>query len=203
MMETKTEVTTSVNQPPTELEGVVIRELAEDGYDLPELADTMEEADARAAASTYLFAMRNVQRDLDANDAEFAVLQDFNRTRHEGRQRGPIRQILYLRGVVEGLFGFMTTGKKKSLNLIGGRVGMRSQTDELVVEDDDAVIAWARHYEEKSIVRITEGINRKELRVFMELYDAALEPEAGDVPPPPGVKLEQRDDVFYATPAKD
>ncbi len=70
---------------------ILRQEMAEDGYDLPELADTMEEADARATASTYLFALRNIKRDLDANDAEFTVLQDYNRNRHVERQTGLIR----------------------------------------------------------------------------------------------------------------
>ncbi len=184
-----------------ELRDAQIREeLAQEGVDLPELADTMEEADARATASTYLFALRNVKRDLDANDAEFTVLQDYNRKRHVGRQRGLIAQMDYLRGTIEDLFGFMTmTGKKKSLNLVGGRVGMRGQTDELVVEDDEAVIAWAKEREIKGIYKTKVALDKKGLRIFM---GASKEhPDKDLVPPPPGVRLDSRPDVFYATPA--
>jgi hypothetical protein len=171
-------------------------ELAQDGFDLPELADTMEEADARATASTYLFALRGVGRQIEANDAEFTVLQNFNQARHIERQDGLIRQKAYLRGVVHTLFGFMHTGKKKSLNLIGGRVGMRAQTDELVVEDDEAVIAWAKEHRLGDLVRIKYVVDRSGLRKYV---DGSI---AADFGPPPGVKLEQRDDQFYATPAE-
>ena len=178
---------------------IVRAELAQDGFDLPELAETMEEADARATASTYLFALRNVKRDADANDAEFTVLQDFNRVRHVARQEGLIRQMDYLRGSIEKLFGFMTTtGKKKSLNLIGGWVGMRAQTDQLVVEDDEAVIQWARdRASTHKLINWKPSVDRKQLRKFID--ECAVDPE---LPPPPGVILKDRPDQFYATPAE-
>ena len=184
---------------------LVKQKLAEDGHDLPELAATMEEADARASASSYLHALRNVERDVDANDAEFSVLQDFNRRRHVARQETLLRQVQYLRDSVRTLFGFMTvTGKKKSLNRGGGRVGTRSRPDGLVVKDEDKVVAWARHYGESQIVRIKESVDRKALRTFVEGYDPVIEAESGnDVPLPPGVSLESRPDEFFATPATD
>ena len=152
----------------------------------------MQEATARAAASTYLFALRNIKRDHDANDAEFIVLQDYNRNRHVERQSTLIRQMDYLRGVLEGLFGFMeVTGKKKSLNLLGGRLGMRSQQEELVVEDDDVVIRWARDLGVEALVRVKASLDRTGLRRHMK--------EQTD--PPPGVTLNERPDVFFATPA--
>lgn len=203
MMEgTHTEPTTDVTRGMKAADDrVEFSELVEE-FDLPELADTMEEADARAAASTFLFALRNVQRDLDANDAEFTVLQDFNRARHVRRQGGLISQIEYLRGVVKTLFRFMRpSGKKKSLSLIGGRVGMRAQTDELVVEDDEAVVAWVQANQvttAEPLVKVKLVLDRTALRAYME--SRAEEP---DLPAPPGVKLEARPDKFYATPAKD
>ena len=176
--------------------------LAEAGFDLPELADTMEEADARATASTYLFALRNIKRDLDANDAEFTVLQDYNRNRHVERQTGLIRQVEYLGGVIEKLFGFMTvTGKKKSLNLVGGRVGMRGQTDELVVDNDEAVIVWAKEKEFTALVRTKPVLDRKALRMYM--VEGAVATDKATFPAPPGVELKERPDVFFATPATD
>ena len=189
-------------------EGVIRLELTEDGYDLPELADTMEEADARAAASTYLFALRGVKRQVDANYAEFTVLQDFNKERHVARQSGLIRRMEYLSVTIKALFGFMRpAGKKKSLNLIGGVVGMRAQTEELVIEDDQAVIAWAQEQQVAGIVKVTLSLDRKELRSHMEharqerrVLGSVADP---DRIPPPGVTLGARPDMFYATPAKD
>jgi hypothetical protein len=169
-------------------------------YDLPELADTMEEADARVAASRYLGAMRNVQGELVANEAEYRTLAAFQQRRHDERQ-GPLeRQVDWLHQAVKTLFGFMHTGKKKSLNLIGGRVGMRSQTAELVVDDDGEVIAWALESPDYygGVIKMKPQIDRKALRAHI------CEPERDpSIPMPPGVRLEARPDQFYATPAKD
>ncbi len=169
----------------------VRQELLEEGVDLPELADTMEEADARATASTYLYALRNVERELDANNAEHKTLVEYYAHRHTERQITLDRQAGYLQGVLKGLFGFMHTGKKKSLNLLGGRVGMRAQTDELLVEDDAAVIQWANDHGVEALVRVKTSVDRTGLRRHLQ--------EQTD--PPPGVKLEERPDVFFATPA--
>lgn len=176
-------------------------ELAE--YDLPELAETMEEADARAASSSYLFAMRNIQRELDANDAEFDKLQTFNRQRHVARQKGLIAQKGYLSGAIKKLFSFMTlTGKKKSLNLLGGCVGTRGKPDELVVDDDDEVIVWAQENGlDDDLVRTKLAVDRKALRTYMD--ERRTSRELREVDAPPGVTLEERDDEFYATPATD
>ena len=186
---------TGVQTPGWPVEAIDVRqELVEDGLDLPELADTMEEADARATASTYLFALRSIKRNMDANDAEFGVLQDYNRTRHVDRQSVLVRQTEYLQGVLNGLFGFMQTGKKKSLNLIGGRVGMRAQQDELIVESPEAVIEHAEEYGIEALIRTKKSVDLKGLRKHM------TEKDAGEIDPP-GVKLEERPDVFFATPA--
>ena len=178
-----------------ELTGGVRQELLQDGVDLPDLADTMEEATARAAADTYLFALRNIARDIKANDAEFATLQDYNRNRHGERQGVLIRQTDYLRGVLEGLFGFMHTGKKKSLNLLGGRLGMRAQQDELVVEDDDALVDWVRQQAITGIVKTKYALDRKAVREYVKVHDGAFTAL-------PGVTLNERPDVFFATPAE-
>lgn len=174
--------------------------LLEDGYDLPELADTMEEADARAAADRYLRALGGIEREMDANDAEFTTLKAYYADRHGQRQATLDGSANYLRGVLKGLFGFMTTGKKKSLNLLGGRIGMRSQADELVVEDDAAVIMWAKmSMMTQHLVVETPRIDRKALRAYMQ--PSQDDPENQE-PMPLGVKLEERPDQFFARPAE-
>ncbi len=204
-METKIE--TNVEFAPGTVEptaGEVLVELdaAIAELDLPELADTMEDADARVATSRYLGAMRNVQSEWGANEAEYKTLAAFERRRQDERQ-GPLeRQLDWLHGAVKTLFGFMRpSGKKKSLNLIAGRVGMRAQTDELVVDDDDAVIAYAKEHRLGDLVRITYAVNRKCVRAHLE----SLTPEQRADPElsPPGCRLEKRPDQFYATPATD
>ncbi len=175
-------------------EGRIRANLAADGHDLPELAETMEDADARAASSSYLFAMRNLQREVDANGAEFTALLEYTKDRHVARQGTLVTQIEYLRSRVRFLFGFMTvTGKKKSLNLLGGRVGMRAKQDELVVADDEEVIAWANANGVEDLVRMKMSLDRTRLRKHMG--------EQSDVPP--GVELRERDDEFFAIPATD
>ncbi len=106
----------------------------------------------------------------------------------------------YLGGVIEKLFGFMTvTGKKKSLNLVGGRVGMRGQTDELVVEDDEVVVVWAKEKEFTALVRTKPVLDRKALRIYV--VEGAVATDKATFPAPPGVELKERPDVFFATPA--
>ena len=184
---------TGVNTPASPVEEIDVRQdLLDDGVDLPELADTMQEATARAAATRYLFALRNVGRELSANDAEHKTLLEYYGTRHDERQATLDKKTDYLRGVLEGLFGVMeVTGKKKSLNLLGGRLGLRSQRDELVVDDDAVVMQWAGDHGVMSLLRVKTTLDRTGLRKHIE--------EQTD--PPPGVTLNERPDVFFATPA--
>ena len=174
-------------------------ELLEDGHDLPELADSMEEADARATASTYLRVMAGIEREHGANAAEHKNLVAYYKNRHDERQTQLGRRAGYMRDMLEKLFGFMTVaGKSKSLNLLGGRVGMRAQPDELVVESDDAVIEWALRLNNPTtaFVKVKHTLDRKALWAYMNAPDA-------DYGLPPNVTHKARPDEFYATPAKD
>lgn len=190
-------MTTPIVGTNAEFDAAVTRQaLIQDGLDLPELADTMEEADARAAADRYLRALGSIEREMDANDAEFTTLKAYYADRHADRQATLDGSANYLRGVLKGLFGFMKTGKKKSLNLLGGRIGMRGQTDELVVENDDAVIGWAQAKGFRGLLVNTKySVDRKGLRAFV--VDPPEDAESG----PPGVSLEERPDQFFARPA--
>ena len=172
-------------------------------YDLPELSETLDEADARVAASRYLGAMRAVEAEHGANEDEYKTLAAFQQRRHDKRQGPLVRQLIWLDEAVKTLFvGFMRpTGKKKSLNLIGGRVGMRAQTDELVVDHVDAVIAWAKEKNFTALVRTKPTLDRTALRTFM--IEGAVGTPKATFPSPPGCRLEKRPDQFYATPAKD
>ena len=174
-------------------------------FDLPELADTMEEADARLTATRYLTALKLVEYEMGANDAELRVTLAYYKERNAGIQGTLGRQQSFLRSAIRTLFGFMRpAGKKKSLNLLGGRVGMRGKQDELIVEDDDAVIAWAKEHHVKAVVRTKPAVDRKALRTWLIAY--AADPHRDDpqkISPPPGVRLEERDDEFFATPAND
>ena len=72
---------------------------------------------------------------------------------------------------------------------------MRVKPDELIVDDDDAVVAWAEGNDVKTIVRLKKVIDRKALRAYLETaIPADLQP--------PGVRLKARDDEFYVTPAE-
>ncbi len=178
------------NEPQTEIEAE---------FDLPELADTMEEADARVSASTLLYVLGKIQGEYDANDAEHKTLQVFQAARHGDRQAQLDAKIDWLTGKLEDLFGMMDPGKKKSLNLLGGQLGHRKQTDELVVEDDQKVMDWAAEFAtEEGVVRVKFELDRKHLRQY--ITQEIVQPNAA--PPAPGVSLVERPPLFFAKPQR-
>ena len=63
------------------------------------------------------------------------------------------------------------------------------------------MIAWAKEKKFATLVRTKPVLDRKALRMYM--VEGAVATDKATFPAPPGVKLQQRDDVFYATPAKD
>ncbi|KKK85284.1 hypothetical protein LCGC14_2774860, partial [marine sediment metagenome] len=118
-------------------------ELKED-FALPELADTMEEAEVRAKASTFLTILKAVKKEKSANEAEYRTLLQYQFEDHQMRQDKLTKQMKWLTETLEALFGMMDPGKKKSLNLLGGTVGTQAQQDELVVKNE-AVVEWGIH----------------------------------------------------------
>ena len=186
----------------TGAEGQAIREdLEAEGYDLPELADSIEEADARAKASTFLGVLRSIESEVDANNAEHRALLDWTKDRHLERQTRLEAQAGWMRRTLEILYHYMHPAKgKKSLALIGGKIGTRAAKDTLEVEDDKALIEWVEadpHNRPVQIIRVKHEVNRAELREYME----AIAERDGIGPTPPGVKLESHKDKFFATPA--
>ncbi len=172
----------------------IVRDEITEHFDLPELADTMEEATARATASTFLYVLDKIQGERAANEAEYRTLLRYQAERHAARQASIDRQIAYLTDQLETLFGFMRTGpKKKSLNLLGGQLGKRKQADELVVEDDDRIIEWVKAAGPRRLLRTKVELSRAELRKYME---------SGPQYSPPGAELKQRPDVFFAKPTR-
>ncbi|KKK80470.1 hypothetical protein LCGC14_2823160 [marine sediment metagenome] len=176
-------------------------ELQADGHDLPELASTMGEADARLRASIFLGIMRSIEHQMDENDAECKALVAWTKERHAERQARLDAQKGWVRMTLESLYGFMRPPKgKKSLNLIGGKIGTRAAKDTLEVEDDKALIEWVQadtHNRPQQLIRVKYEINMAETREYME----AIAERDGIGPTPPGVKLESHKDKFFATPA--
>ena len=168
---------------------VVQEELRQD-FALPELADTMEEAEARAKASTFLTILKAVKKEKSANEAEYRTLLQYQFEDHQMRQGKLTKQMKWLTETLEALFGMMDPGKKKSLNLLGGTVGTQAQQDELVVKNEGSVVGWAHERRETKLIRTTEHLDRKALREH--LNDGS--------PQPPGVSLVERPPVFYARP---
>ena len=158
-------------------------------FDLPELADTLEEADARVEADKRLFILKMIQKERDTNEAEYKALMEHHKEAQESRQAALDGRIAFLTNNIEALFGMMDPGKKKSLNLLGGTIGHRKQQDELVVEDDMAVIKWFGS--QLPIVRTKYEVDRKLLRSFLESKPPSQ---------PLGVSLVKRPPVFYARP---
>ncbi len=186
----------------TGAEGQAIREdLEAEGYDLPELADSIEEADARAKASTFLGVLRSIESEVDANNAEHRALLDWTKDRHMERQTRLEAQAGWIAKTLEILYHYMRPAKgKKSLALIGGRIGTKAQRDKLVIKDVQALIEWLQadtHNRPQQLIRVKYEINMAETREYME----AIAERDGIGPAPPGVTLESHEDKFFATPA--
>ncbi len=196
------EATERVGVEHTGAEGQAIREdLEAEGYDLPELADSIEEADARAKASVFLGVLRRVEGETEANEAEHKALLDWTKDRHLDRQTRLEAQAGWIAKTLEILYHYMRPAKgKKSLGLIGGKIGTRAQRDTLVIEDEQALIEWLQadtYNRPQQLIRIKYEINKAETREYMEL----IAEKDGIGPTPPGVKLETHEDKFFATPA--
>ena len=174
----------------------VITEQPEDLHtelDLPEMAETYEDAEARLMSTKLLHVLRGLEGEMSANKAEYDVTMQYFKDQHGDRQEALQNRVDYVTKLIQGLFGFMKVPhKKKSLNLLGGKVGMRARQAELKVEDDKAVIEWALEGGPQGLVRTKHDIDRTGLRKLVQ---------AGMISPP-GVTLEERDDEFYAKPAE-
>ena len=107
-------------------------ELAEQ-FDLPELADTMEDAEARLMASRLLKVLGSLRGESDANKAEYNVTKDFLMNRHVEIENVIEKRIDWVTSSLRHLFDtFMTVPHgKQSLNLLGGRIGTKKQQPEL------------------------------------------------------------------------
>jgi len=172
-------------------------ELLNEGLDLPELASTMEDAEARLMATRLLKVLGSLRGESDANAAEYNITKDFLLNRHVERENVLEGQINYVIGKLRYLFDtFMDLPHgKQSLNLLGGRIGTKKQQPELVVESDEDVITWAAE-NDVPVYRTKHEVSRPALRKYLQ------EKKATEIDPP-GTQLRERDPKFYATPATD
>lgn len=174
-------------------------ELEQEGYDLPEMGHNMEDAEARMIANRLLKVLGSLNAESDANKDEFKVTRDFFLNRHVARENTIEKQVDWVTFKIKYMFDtFMTVPHgKKSLNLLSGRVGVKKQPDELVIEDDQVVIDWANGQPgHKWVLRIKEEVSRTALRKWL----SSSESKSIVVP---GVSMKERDPKFYATPATD
>lgn len=115
-------------------------------YDLPELAETYEEAEARAAANRYLLALRRVQRERATAKAELkATIEDLE-YRSEQRDAQLAKSEGWLLDQLRQLARFFTFAGKKSLKLLAGRVGYRQAREAWEIADPERLLDWAQQF---------------------------------------------------------
>ena len=78
-------------------------------------------------------------------------------------------------------------GRRKSVSLPAGIIGFRSAGIKLVIEDEEAVILWARKIQPNLVV-IEESISKSRLNQYFE--------ETGEIPPN-GVRADPENEKFY------
>ena len=78
-------------------------------------------------------------------------------------------------------------GRRKSVSLPAGIIGFRIAGAKLVVDDEEAVLRWARKTQPNLVV-IQESISKSGLTQYFE--------ETGEIPPG-GVRIEPEKDKFY------
>ncbi|HZK82445.1 MAG TPA: host-nuclease inhibitor Gam family protein [Humisphaera sp.] len=78
-------------------------------------------------------------------------------------------------------------GRRKSVNLPAGVVGFRHEGPKLLVDDEAAVIAWAKQHNPE-LVKTIENLSKSALNQHME--------ETGEVPDV-GIRIEPAGEKFY------
>ncbi|MEX2673456.1 MAG: host-nuclease inhibitor Gam family protein [Phycisphaeraceae bacterium] len=78
-------------------------------------------------------------------------------------------------------------GKRRSIGLPGGTVGFRKVGALLVIEDEAAVLAWARRHLVEAVV-VTEKVSKSTLNEHLK--------ETGELPPV-GIRITEPFDRFY------
>lgn len=162
--------------------------------DLPELADSYEEAEARLVADRYLRALGGVEGELGANRAELQQVLAFYRDRHEEREAVLQRRRDWLVHQLQALFAFLPLrGKAKSLTLLAGRLGTRTAPARYAIADEQELLAWAREHAPSLISTppVKERVLVKDLTGWMDPLD----------PAPPGVERIDAHEEFFADPA--
>lgn len=90
--------------------------------------------------------------------------------------------------------------KKKSLDLPGGKIAVRSGKDKIVIEDEDAVIAYLEAADETSPIKIKKSVLKTELaKVTTPKGSAVLLDATGE--PLPGTHIEPATEAFSFKPA--
>ena len=82
------------------------------------------------------------------------------------------------------------TGKKKSIPLPGGTVGFRKKAERLIVDDDRAIVAWAKQAHPELVVTVVkESVPAVDLNALLK--------RTGEVPPDAAAHIEPEADQFY------
>lgn len=170
-------------------------------YDLPELADTYEEATARMIANRYLAALAAILMTQNLNEASFRAEVDFLKRRLEEKNAALDRNATWLREQLFKLTKFFTfTGKSKSLTLPYGRVGFRKSRDKVDYIDEAKVRAWAETFAPETLRTVTE-IRLDRARVNALALEST-EPHVAMLLDSGAVRVYRGTDEFYVTPTQ-
>lgn len=119
------------------------------------------------------------------------------RARHAGLARRLETRGAFLRHALEQYAtrhrDEVVRGKRKSLDLLHGRIGYRAKGEHLKVVDKDVLAAWLAEQDP------TSGLYRLEVRPEMRALQARLR-ETGEIPP--GCEYEPAAETFYVEPAE-
>lgn len=163
--------------------------------DLPELASSYEEAEARALADRLLKDLKAVRDERGANDAELRSTLEYYVARNSERQEVLSRREGRLLETLQYLYSFTPPRTGKSVQLLNGRIGTRKRGGKWCIVDPDPLLAWAKEHTPSLVTVIT-----KETVRHADLVKRLAADEGDAIPQPPGVEWEPEREDFYAEP---
>lgn len=188
--------------------------------DVPALHADYQETTARDTANQFLRALRSIEAEMAAAQAELDFGIERLKARHAARELALSERAGWLLQALEHLFAFLPLrGGKKSVKLLEGRLGMREKQREGVELDElagseAAVLAWAQR-ELPEAVETKPQLRRAELKkgILARIAARALKVTAsgrleqitsdGEVIEIPALRYRAAKDAFYADPGAE
>ena len=127
-------------------------------------------------------------------DAQYkAMKENLSKRREAFRARFFVELEDWLRGALAG-------GKRKSLDLLTGRVGLRAKKAGFLLRDKKAALEWAKEHEPSLV--LTEQVTVEKLDTDAAKERAAELQQAGDGETIPGLEWQDAHDALYVEARK-